>query len=53
MEGQFADVVLGPFVNMDNESHAAFGAFLPHFRDGDIDVAVVLVELADAIEILL
>ena len=53
MEGQLADAVLSPFDDMDDESHALLGAFLAHFRDGDIDVALVLVKLAHTIEILL
>ena len=53
MEDQLADVILNAFVDYDNQAHPFFDALLSHLGNGDIDIAVVLVKLADAVEILL
>ena len=53
LEGQLADVILNAFVDYDNQAHPFCDALLSHLGNGDVDVAVVLVKLADAVEILL
>ena len=53
LEGQLADVILNAFVDYDDQAHPFFDALLSHLGNGDIDIAVVLVKLADAVEILL
>ena len=46
-------MILNALVDHDNQAHPFFDALLSHLGDGDVDVAVVLVKLADAVEILL
>ena len=53
LEGHFADVILQAFVHHDHQAHPFRDPLLPHFRDRDVNVAVVLVKLADAVEVLL
>ena len=46
-------MILQAFVHHDHQAHPFREPLLPHFRDRDVNVAVVLVKLADAVEVLL